>query len=79
MAKLKYAPPCDAEIIQEIKARATQKLPNCEIIQTVVIKRGPKTYKTASVLQFKSPEAEEVTRAVTLGCLTKTYRFAANR
>ncbi len=60
MAKARHTPPCDAEIIQEIKARATTNLPNCEIIQTVVIKRGPKTYKTASVLQFKNPETGKI-------------------
>ncbi len=60
MPKKRYSPPDQAEILQEINVRAT-KIPNCEVIQSAVLKPGPKTYKVASVLQFRNPATSEVT------------------
>ncbi|MBI3677455.1 MAG: hypothetical protein HY243_12660, partial [Proteobacteria bacterium] len=59
MNKKRHLPPSESEIIQEIKARAAA-IPNCEIIQSTVIKRGPQTFKVATVLQFKNPQTNEI-------------------
>ena len=60
MPKTVYSPPHETEIVQEIKARAA-KIPNCEIVQSAVLKPGPQTFKVASVLQFRNPTTCEVT------------------
>lgn len=51
--------PTEDELLQEIEAR-TPKIDGCKSVQHTVIKCGPRTYKTASVLQFADPETDEV-------------------
>ena len=65
MSKRTHTPPDDSQIIQEITAR-TVKLPNCIGSQSTIIKRGPRTYKVASVLQFENPENGNTKRQLNL-------------
>jgi len=59
MADKKQPLPTEEELIQEIEAR-TPKIDGCKSVQHTVIKCGPQTYKTASVLQFADPDSDEV-------------------
>ncbi len=58
MGKKRFYPPNVEEFVQLIEANVP-KNPNIEIIQRVVLKAGPKTYKTATVLQIKDPSTGE--------------------
>lgn len=59
MSKKRFSPPDEQEFVQLIKTN-TPSHPNIQTIQRVVIKCGPQTYKTASILQIKDPETDEV-------------------
>lgn len=59
MGKKRYQPPTEEEFVQLIKANSPSH-PNIEIVQRVVLKHGPQTYKTASIMQIKDPETGEV-------------------
>jgi hypothetical protein len=58
MSEKQHTQPSDTEIIQEIRTRSV-KLANCIGSHSTIIKRGPKTYKVASVLQFTNPDTGE--------------------
>ena len=49
----------DEDLLREIEAR-TPKIDGCKSIQHAVVKKGPRTFKTASVMQF-ADELGEVT------------------
>jgi hypothetical protein len=51
--------PSEEEFLLSIKARQTS-IPNCAMAQNCVIKRGNRTYKVASVLQFTNPGTSDV-------------------
>jgi hypothetical protein len=59
MSKKRFHPPDEDEFVQLIKANSPSH-PNIQIVQRVVIKCGPQTYKTASILQIKDSETGEV-------------------
>ncbi|MCB7128810.1 MAG: DUF4263 domain-containing protein [Candidatus Brocadiales bacterium] len=59
MGKKRYHPPNEEEFVQLIKAHSPAN-PNIDIIQRVVLKCGPQTYKVASIMQIKDPETGEV-------------------
>ncbi|WLD14660.1 Shedu anti-phage system protein SduA domain-containing protein [Planctellipticum variicoloris] len=60
MAKQRFEHSSDDEFQLEIKTRAS-KIENCECSQSAIITKGQKTYKVASVLQFRNPESGEIT------------------
>ncbi len=51
--------PSEDDFFLSIKARQTN-IPNCAIAQNCVITRGERTYKVASVLQFRNPDTGEI-------------------
>ena len=59
MSRKSHEPPDEDEFAQLIKAN-TPSNSNIQIVQRVVIKCGPQTYKTASVLQIKDPKTGEI-------------------
>jgi hypothetical protein len=59
MGKKRHHPPNEDEFVQLIKANSPSHS-NIQIVQRVVIKCGPQTYKTASILQIKDPDMGEV-------------------
>ena len=59
MSRKSHEPPDEDEFVQLIKAN-TPSNSNIQIVQRVVIKCGPQTYKTASVLQIKDPKTGEI-------------------
>lgn len=59
MGKKRHQSPSEEEFVQLIEAHSPAH-PNIESIQRVVIKCGPQAYKTASIIQIKSPETGEV-------------------
>lgn len=59
MSKKRFRPPDEEEFVQLIKANSPAN-PNIQIVQRVVIKCGPQTFKTASILQLKDPDTGEV-------------------
>lgn len=52
-------PPAD-DILVEIRTRQSQ-IPNCECTQNAIITQGQRTYKVASVLQFRNPDSGQIT------------------
>jgi hypothetical protein len=59
MKRQRHVPPSEDEFVQLIKANSPVH-PCIQIVQRVVIKCGPQTYKTASILQIKDPVSGEV-------------------
>ena len=59
MAANRYEPPTEDEFVQEITARAAN-IPNCKMTHRTVLKAGPQTYKSASILQFTRPDTGDV-------------------
>lgn len=59
MSKKRHQPPNEEEFVQLIEAHSPSH-PHIDIIQRIVLKCGPKTYKAASILQIKDPETGEV-------------------
>jgi hypothetical protein len=59
VTKKRHHPPNEEEFVQLIDANSPTH-PNIQIIQRVVLKCGPQTYKTASILQIKDPETGEL-------------------
>lgn len=59
MAKSRFQPPTEEEFVQLISANSPSH-PHIQIIQRVVLKCGPQTYKTASILQIKDPDTGEI-------------------
>jgi hypothetical protein len=57
--KKRFRPPDEEEFVQLIKANSPSN-PRIQIIQRVVIKSGPQTYKVASILQIQDPETGEI-------------------
>jgi hypothetical protein len=60
MTKQRYEHPTEEEFLVQIRTRQSG-IPNCECQQNTIITRGQKTYKVASVLQFKNPTSGEIT------------------
>lgn len=60
MAKQRFEHPSEDEFQLEITTRAS-KIENCECSQSAIITKGQKTYKVASVLQFRNPESGKIT------------------
>ena len=59
MAKQRFEHPNEEEFQVEIRTRAS-KIENCECSQNAIITKGQKTYKVASVLQFRNPDSGEI-------------------
>ncbi|MBA3314912.1 MAG: hypothetical protein H0T47_16695, partial [Planctomycetaceae bacterium] len=59
MTKQRFDRPSEDEFELEIKTRAS-KIENCECSQSAIITKGPKTYKVASVLQFRNTRSGEI-------------------
>lgn len=56
----RYEHPSDEEFLVEISTRQS-RIQNCECLQNAIITRGAKTYKVASVLQFRNPTTGQIT------------------
>ncbi|MEW4531189.1 Shedu anti-phage system protein SduA domain-containing protein [Maioricimonas sp. JC845] len=63
MAKKRFEHPSDEDFLLEIKTRAS-KLTNCACSQSAIIKSGQRTYKVASVLQFRNPVSGQISHKV---------------
>ena len=62
MAKAKknrHERPSEEDFLLSIQARQTG-IPNCAMAQNCVIKRGKRTYKVASVMQFENPDTKDI-------------------
>jgi len=59
MATQKRAPPSEAEVLRELRARIAL-IPDCELVHSAVFAAGPKTYKVAALLEYRNPETGEV-------------------
>jgi hypothetical protein len=60
MANLRHERPSEEDFLVQIKTRQS-KIRNCECQQNTVITKGQKTYKVASVLQFRNPDTLQIT------------------
>lgn len=60
MAKQRHEHPSEEDFLLEIRTRAST-IDNCECTQNAIITKGEKTYKVASVLQFRNPESGQIT------------------
>ena len=51
--------PSEIDFVQEITARVAN-IPNCRLVRTCLIKRGPQTFKVATILQFCKPGTTDI-------------------
>ena len=59
MAAKRFEHPTEEAFLLEIRTKQSS-IPNCECLQNAIIRRGQKTYKVASVLQFRNAESGEI-------------------
>ena len=59
MAAKRFEHPTEDAFLLEIRTKQSS-IPNCECLQNAIIRRGQKTYKVASVLQFRNAESGEI-------------------
>jgi hypothetical protein len=60
MAKKRHEHLTEDEFLLEIRTRQS-RIPNCECIQNTILTKGQRTYKVASVLQFRNPASGQIT------------------
>lgn len=61
MSKKRHHPPGEAEFAGQLRSRLAE-IPNCEVVQSVVLTPGPAAYKVAALLEFKDPASGKPTR-----------------
>lgn len=60
MANQRHEHPTEEDFLLKIRTKQSSIL-NCECTQNAIITKGQKTYKVASVLQFRNPDSGEIT------------------
>jgi len=60
MSKKRQRPPGEAEFAGQLRTRLSE-IPDCEVLQSVVLTPGPGAYKVATLLEFKDPASGKPT------------------